>query len=98
LKGDLPKPLDVFARDPLPLEKIFAGARINLSPARVLVPLGVLDAPSTGPGPRGFRPRFCRRPTRFAQKDGAPTMAGAAAPTVTVALDADGRPRFHADR
>ncbi len=88
------KPLDAFARDPLPLEKIFAGARINLSPARVLVPLGVLDRTVDGPRAAGVQAALLPTADALAQKDGAPTMAGAAAPTVTVALGDDGRPRF----
>jgi hypothetical protein len=87
-------PLDVFARDPLPLEKIFAGQRINLPRARVLVPLEALDPSIDGPRAAGVQAALLPTADALAQKDGAPTMAGAEAPAVTVALDAAGQPRF----
>lgn len=66
------RPLDAFARDPLPLERIFAGDRVQLPLARVLVPLDKLD-PMDRPRARATQSMLIPTADAFARQDGLET-------------------------
>ena len=87
------KPLDAFARDPLPLEKIFAGARIKLPLARVLVPLEALD-PTDRPRAEAVQNMLLPTADAFARGDGANAPAAPIDSPATVSIDAEGHPSF----
>lgn len=87
------KPLDAFARDPLPLEKIFTGGRIQLPLARVLVPLEVLD-PADRPRAEATQQMLLPTADAFARGDGVNLPGSTEDSPATVSVDADGRPSF----
>lgn len=87
------KPLDAFARDPLPLEKIFAGGRIQLPLARVLVPLETLD-PADRPRAEATQQMLLPTADAFARADGVDVPAAPNDSPATVSVDAEGRPLF----
>jgi len=87
------KPLDAFARDPLPLEKIFAGARIKLPLARVLVPVDLLD-PADRSRAEATQKMLIPTADAFAWGDGVDVPAAPIDSPVMVSVDAEGRPSF----
>ena len=68
------KPLDVFARDPLPLEKLFAGPRIGLAPEKLLSDPSALSPPM-GNRAAALRTWLAAVANAVAARDGADSAA-----------------------